>query len=85
MAVGEEVVRQQNHALGARLRGLSILLRRGNLQIDWGGPGGKAESTGQGDSARGIDTDVAHGVNLRQKIGAVMGLMGVVVPIALAA
>ena len=85
VAVGEEVVRQQDHALGPRLPGLGVVWRRGNLQIDRSGPGGQAQGAGQGDPARGIDTDVAHGVNLRQKIGAVMGIVGVVVPIALPA
>ena len=85
VAVGEEVVRQQDHALGPRLRGLGVVGRRGNLQIDRSGPGGQEKGAGQSDPARGADTDVAHGVNLRQKIGTVMGLMGGVVPIALPA
>ena len=83
--VGEEVVRQQDHALRSRLWGLGVLRRRRNLQIDGGGSGRQLEGAGQGDPAWGIDADVVHGVNLRQKIGVSMGDASVVLPIALRA
>ena len=85
VTVGEEVVRQQDHALRSRLWGLGVLRRRRNLQIDRGGSGRQLEGAGQGDPAWGIDADVVHGVNLRQKIGVSMGDASVVLPIALRA